>query len=79
MEVPGGKQNKLKVCLYEALGTAFLITAINWSASKPELQSQTIGLSITISALILGGVSGGHFNPAITMAVFVKERNNKIK
>jgi len=38
MEVPGGKQNKIKVCLYEALGTAFLITAINWSASKPELQ-----------------------------------------
>lgn len=74
MEVPGGKQNKIKVCLYEALGTAFLITAINWSASKPQLQPQTIGLSITISALILGGISGGHFNPAITIAVWIKER-----
>jgi len=31
-------------------------------------------LSITISALIFGGISGGHFNPAITIAVWVKER-----
>ena len=31
-------------------------------------------MSITISALILGGISGGHFNPAITIAVWLKER-----
>jgi hypothetical protein len=34
MEVPGGKNNKLIVCLYEALGTCFLLIAINWGSDS---------------------------------------------
>jgi|TARA_B110000285_G_C14967103_1_gene534644 hypothetical protein len=30
MEVPGGHQNKMIVCLYEMIGTATLIIAVNW-------------------------------------------------
>ena len=30
MEVPGGTDNKIVVCLCEMLGTAFLLLAVNW-------------------------------------------------
>lgn len=34
MEVTGGRNNKLIVCLYEALGTCFLLIAINWGCDS---------------------------------------------
>jgi hypothetical protein len=34
MEVPGGEKNKILVCLYEALGTCFLLIAINWGCDS---------------------------------------------
>ena len=33
MEVNGGKDNKLLVCALEAVGTAFLLIAFNWSGA----------------------------------------------
>lgn len=74
MEVPGGKSNKLTVCFYEALGTAGLIIAINWSATtESPLNANVIGMYIMTAALCWGGITGGHFNAAITIAVFMKE------
>ena len=69
MEVPNGENNKLFVCLYELLGTAFLLMAINLS------QGSNFAISATIFTLIVmfGPVCGGHFNPAVTVAVFIKE------
>ena len=32
MEIPGGRQSKVYVLIYEALGTGLLITAANWSS-----------------------------------------------
>jgi len=32
MEVPGASQHKVGVCLYEALGTAFLSMGVNLSS-----------------------------------------------
>jgi len=80
MEIAGAKNNKLLVCFYEALGTAGLIIAINWSAtSKNPLNANVIGMYIMTAALCWGGVSGGHFNGAITVAVFIKEaRKNRL-
>ena len=74
MEVPGAKNNRLIVCFYEALGTAGLIIAINWSASNDTpLNPSVIGMYIMIAALCWGGITGGHFNAAITIAVLIKE------
>lgn len=69
MEVPGGPENKLLVCLYEFLGTALLLIGINLT------QGSNIGIGlILVSALSLyDRVSGGHFNPALTIGVFIKE------
>ena len=33
MEVPGGVDNKVVVCLCEMLGTAFLLLAVNWGGT----------------------------------------------
>jgi len=74
MEVPGAKYNKLRVCFYEGLGTAGLIIAINWSATtKNPLNANVIGMYIMTAALCWGGITGGHFNAAITIAVLIKE------
>jgi hypothetical protein len=34
MEIPGGEKNKKLVCLYEVLGTCFLLVAINWGSDS---------------------------------------------
>lgn len=75
MEVVGGYQNAGLVCIYEMLGTAFLLISINWSLGNAS--GITIGLLISI--ITLGWVSGGHFNPAVTMGVFIKETFSKKK
>jgi aquaporin Z len=77
MEVPGGHENKGPVLIYEMLGTAFLLVAINQSASFGSFQPFAVGLTIFCNICIFGAVSGGHFNPAVTIAVFVKEAKAK--
>ena len=51
------------------MGTGFLIMAFNWSG--PDVG----GIAITLFALILmhGKVSGGHFNPCVTLTVLIRE------
>ena len=73
MEVPGGQQNKLFVCYYELIGTALFMIALNWG--KDDL-----ALSVTLVNLIIlfGQVSGGHYNPAITLAVYIKEKEGHL-
>jgi len=69
MEVPGGHNNKLFVCLYEALGTAMLLLSINLSQGD----ATAVGLTLFSSIVVFGPVCGAHFNPAVTTAVFIKE------
>lgn len=69
METPKGKDFKGYVCFYEALGTACLLITFNWSG--PD--AQAIAISIFASIIMYGQVSGGHFNPAVTIAVLIKE------
>lgn len=71
MEVPGGKNNKCFVCLYEMIGTAILIGALNLSSGKAE----AVTIALFCIAIFLGPVSGGHVNPAVSTAVFIKEKN----
>ena len=54
----------------EFLGTAFLLFAVNASQGKPEAVAGTLFVNIWILA---GPLNGGHFNPAVTTAVLIRE------
>ena len=69
MEVPGGKANRCFVCLYEMFGTAILIGALNLSSGSVV----AVSIALFCIAIFLGPISGGHVNPAVTLAVFIKE------
>src|SRR4029077_9841516 len=68
----------------EALGTLLLLAAVVGSGIMGErlsggnmaiaLLSNTIATSATLVAIILalGSISGGHFNPAVTLAVAIE-------
>lgn len=76
MEVPGGAKNKVWVLISELLGTSMLAAAINWggcSGGTPEC----VGLVVFIMAQVFGPISGGHFNPAVTVAILIKHRHEK--
>ena len=68
MEVKGAQENKLRVFLLELLGSFLFISAASMGNYK------TIPFSLFASILIFGNVTGGHFNPAVSLGVYIKER-----
>lgn len=74
MEVPGGSKNKAWVLISELLGTAMLAAAFNWGGTS-ENTPVCVGLSLFAMAQVFGPISGGHFNPAVTIAIFIKHRH----
>lgn len=76
MEVLGGTGNKFFVLLSEFMGTMFLLISINW-ASTSDAIPQAVGLTVMVMAQIFGPISGGHFNPAVTMGMLWKEGSSK--
>jgi glycerol uptake facilitator-like aquaporin len=55
--------------LYEFLGTAILIGALNLSKGNPF----AVTIALTTIAMFIGPISGGHVNPAVSTAVFIVE------
>lgn len=76
MEVPQGKLHKTIVYIYEAIGTGFLLYSIILSSDSPYAK---FGISFTIFALVLigGPITGGHYNPAVTIGVFISNKHWK--
>ena len=74
MEVPGGKSNKVWVLVSELLGTSMLAAAANWGGCSNGVPI-CVGLVIFIMAQVFGPISGGHFNPAVTIAMMIKHRH----
>ena len=57
----------MKKYFAEFLGTLFFVFVV--IASGDVL---AIGAALAIVTSIIGGISGGHVNPAVTLAIFVK-------
>ena len=74
MEVPGGLNNKVMVCIAEIIGTAFLLIAVNIS-SNTGVTPICVGFTVFAMATIIGPVSGGHMNPAVTIGMFIKHKH----
>jgi glycerol uptake facilitator-like aquaporin len=71
METQFGRQNKLVVCLYEFFGTALLMLTVQLAKPMGIFHIPAICLAILAQIIIIGPVSGGHVNPAITFAVLI--------
>jgi glycerol uptake facilitator-like aquaporin len=54
---------------YEFLGMVIFLVGINCSQNNPAV----VALGLFISATLTGRLSGGHFNMAITFAVYLVE------
>ena len=72
MEVDGGNEKKLAVLVYELLGTMLLTYAI----LVGQLANVNAHVYMYFLCLtICWKVSGGHFNPMLTVSVFIASKN----
>jgi aquaporin Z len=63
----------MKKYLVEFIGTFFLVFTVGMAVrSGAALAPIAIGASLMIMVFAGGHVSGGHFNPAVTLAVFIR-------
>jgi len=69
MEVPRGNERKPLVAAYELFGSALFVYMILVSTSN----AIAVPLALFAMIIIFGGITGGHFNPAVTLGVFVAE------
>jgi len=76
MEIQSARDNKHIVFIYEAFGTGFLLYAIN--LQNGELFGQ-FGIAFMLFAcLLIGGpITGAHFNPAVTLGVYISNKHWK--
>lgn len=87
MEVKGSDKIRLAVTLYEIIGTAYWIFAANWgslyalSSSKDYLtfRPEAIGIMLFTGVFTLGPICGAHFNPVVSIAVFLNDHVEKKK
>jgi glycerol uptake facilitator-like aquaporin len=63
------------VLLYECIGTAILLAAVNYSSFTLGDDKAGFAVPIALFAIIMmiGSVSGGHVNPAVSTSVFIAE------
>jgi aquaporin Z len=65
----------MKKYLTEFIGTFFLIFAVGMSVIEPgagSLAPLAIGITLMVMVYAGGHVSGGHYNPAVTLAVWLR-------
>jgi aquaporin Z len=68
----------MKKYLVEFIGTFFLVFTVGMSVrSGAMLAPLAIGAALMVMIFAGGHVSGGHFNPAVTLAVFLRGKCDK--
>jgi aquaporin Z len=73
-EVVGGSPPRLKYCA-EAIGTFFLVFTVGAAVgSGSQFAPLAIGAVLMVMVYAGGHISGGHYNPAVTLSVLVRHR-----
>ena len=65
----------LCVFTYEFIGTFALVGAINCSKGD----AACCGITLFFMLLVLGPITGGHMNPAVTLGVFINKCHDRYK
>src|SRR5258708_38739949 len=58
----------------ELVGTFFFLTAISLSGNAASLQPLVIGGALMVVVFMGGHISGAHYNPAVSLAVFLRRK-----
>lgn len=66
----------MKKYIAEIIGTFFLTYTVCLTAGKSELAPIAIGLSLAVMIFAGGHLSGAHYNPAVTVAVWLRGKCN---
>ena len=77
MEIVTAAKNKHLVFIYEALGTMMLMFAINIQAGSTAFGQFGIAFMLFACLLIGGPITGAHYNPAVTIGVFITNKHWK--
>ena len=72
MEVASSANRQTLVCIYEAFGTMLFVYSILLTNNPIS-----ISFSLFASIILFGSITGGHFNPAVTLGVYIKEAKYK--
>jgi aquaporin Z len=68
---------KIEACVSEFVGTFFLVLTIGYNVlQRTALAPISIGAMLTAMIFATGKVSGGHFNPAVTLGVLLRGKVN---
>jgi aquaporin Z len=65
----------MKKCLVEFIGTFFLVFTVGTTVIAPGagvLAPLAIGASLMVMVYAGGHISGGHYNPAVTLSVWIR-------
>ena len=76
MEFSTGRSNKAIVFFYEALGTAWLLFAINLQYGM-KFGQFSIAFMIFAWCMFGGQITGGHYNPAVSIGVYISNKHWK--
>ncbi len=73
-EVVGGPPSEVKYAA-EAIGTFFLVFTVGAAVGAgSQFAPLTIGAVLMVMVYAGGHISGGHYNPAVTLSVLVRGR-----
>jgi len=71
------KTLKIEACVSEFVGTFFLVLTIGYNVlQRTALAPISIGAMLAAMIFATGKVSGGHFNPAVTLGVLLRGKVN---
>jgi aquaporin Z len=74
---PQPQQSKMKKYIAEFIGTFFLVLTVGCTVipgAAGVIAPLAIGAALMVMVYAGGHISGGHFNPAVTLAVFTRGR-----